>query len=116
MGWDELWEDFDVDDINEESNLAWQWVRNFLQRAKAEGDKLKEHKADAERRCRKLKAVETYFESEVKGYPDLYEKLVGLEKLLGKEPRCPACGGVASQAPCKHCGNDIGMEFGMEGS
>ena len=43
MGWDELWEDFDVDGINEESNLAWQWVRNFLQRAKAEGDSLNEY-------------------------------------------------------------------------
>ncbi len=26
------------------------------------------------------------------------------------EPTCPSCGGYASRSPCKHCGNDVGME------
>lgn len=25
-------------------------------------------------------------------------------------PVCPGCGGYASRSPCKHCGNDVGME------
>ena len=25
-------------------------------------------------------------------------------------PTCPSCGGFASRSPCKHCGNDVGME------
>ncbi|MCK4266514.1 MAG: hypothetical protein KAX31_04475 [Thermoplasmata archaeon] len=104
--WDELKES--VEFYNAEGWIPRRDIRNTIRDLVAAGDKLKEHKADAQRMCRKLKAIETWFESEVKGYPDLYEKLGGLAKLLG--PRCPACGGVASQAPCEHCGNDIGME------
>lgn len=54
----------------------------------------KGHKVDAQRMCTKLRAIEAWFESEVKGYPDLHKKLGGLEKILGKEtqPKCPKCG------------------------
>lgn len=27
-------------------------------------------------------------------------------------PTCPACGLVAEESPCPHCGNDVGMEYG----
>ena len=40
--WDKLWKEIDIDSINADSNIAWQWVRNILRRVKATGDLLKE--------------------------------------------------------------------------
>lgn len=44
--WDEHWKDIDVDGITEESNIAWQWVRNTLLALKTEGDALKQRAED----------------------------------------------------------------------
>ena len=59
-----------------------------------------------QRACRQMSTIDVaHKEEELARLPHRILQILGL-------PTCPACGLVAEESPCPHCGNDVGMEYG----
>lgn len=56
--------------------------------------------------CRQMSTIDVaHKEDELARLPHRILQILGV-------PTCPACGLVAEESPCPHCGNDVGMEYG----